>query len=292
MGTTVQRYCTVDLLKVLLTAGIVFRHAELLGQLGQSAAFDRFNAGMMTATEICVPLFFVLSGFLFFRQTPERPGFRFFWEKLRRRLRSLLLPYFIANALAFAVFAAAYRWAPQWMSGYFGDDWKNPLFVFWTGPVNLSLWFVRDLFIAVLTAPLTWLLIRHARIWGVLAVAVAGRFVVTGPWLNVWFMLGAWLALWKSSWVSAADTFLLRLRYRPLPASWQAWCFFVYLYHYLFTLVLKKLLPFWLSPAGFPGLLGCYLAVALLTLALLTGLYGLLKKKTPGLLNLLAGGKL
>lgn len=292
MGATVQRYHTIDALKVLLTVGIVFRHSELLGQLGRSATFDTFDKGMMAVTEVCVPLFFVLSGFLYFRNTPSRPDVRFFWQKLRSRFHSLLLPYLIANAVAFGVYWAAYRWAPQWMDGFFGDDWKNPLFVFWMGPVNLSLWFIRDLFIAVLTAPLTWLIVRYTCIWGVLGIAVAGHFVGIGPWLNVYFALGAWLALRKSSWMAVADDFFAHYHIRPLPASWQAWCFFIYLYHYLCTLVLKKVLPLWLAPEGFWGLLGTYLLVAGLTLVLLTALYALLKKMSPVLLNILSGGKL
>lgn len=292
MGATVRRYYAIDWLKLLLTVGIVFRHSELLGQLGQSLRFDAFSTGVRTLTEVCVPLFFVLSGFLYFRNTPSRPDARFFWRKLRSRVRSLLLPYLIANALAFCVFWAAYRWFPQWMSGFLGEDWRIPLFVFWTGPVNLSLWFVRDLMVVTLFAPLLWLILRYARFGGVVLIWIAGRYLGTGQVLNVWFSLGAWLALWKSSWMLSADAWLARCHLRPLPPSWQAWCFFVYLYHYLLTLILKKIVPFVLAPSGFWGLLAAYLLVALSTLALLTAGYGLLKKAAPKCLNVLAGGKL
>lgn len=292
MGTTVQRYHTIDWLKVLLTVGIVLRHSELLDQLGRSAAFDAFDKGMMALTEICVPLFFILSGFLYFRDTPSRPDAGFFWRKLRSRYRSLLLPYLIANAVAFGVYWAAYRWAPQMMSGFLGTDWKNPVFIFWTGPVNLSLWFIRDLFIAVLMAPVLWLIIRYTRFFGVLAIWAAGHFLGTGQWLNFYFALGAWLAVWKPSWMAKPDELLFRDRLRPLTASWQAWCFFIYLYHYLFTLTLKKILPLWIAPGGGWSLLGTFLLVAGLTLSVLTGVYRLLKKIAPSGLNLLTGGKL
>lgn len=292
MGATVQRYHAVDLLKILLTCGIVLRHSELLDRIGSSASFDVFDKVMMGITEICVPLFFVLSGFLFFCNAPERPDARFFVGKIRRRAVSLLVPYLIANALAFAVYWAANRWTPQLMGGYFGDEWKNPIFIFWTGPVNLSLWFIRDLFLAVLLAPLTWAIVRYARIWGVLAVLLAGRFVAPGPWFNVYFALGAWLAVWKPSWAAYADTLLAGCGIRPPDASWQAWCFFVYLYHYLITLALKKLLPLWFAPEGFWALLGTFAAVFILTMAVLTGVYRIMKKSAPGVLGVVAGGKL
>ncbi len=69
-----QRYPFIDLLKVILTIGIVFRHAELVGLEGRSETFDLLNRGMMLITEVCVPLFFVLSGFLYFRNVPKEPA--------------------------------------------------------------------------------------------------------------------------------------------------------------------------------------------------------------------------
>lgn len=292
MGTTVQRYRSVDLLKILLTVGIVFRHSELLSERGHSVAFDAFDSVMMAITEVCVPLFFMLSGFLYFRNTPSRPDARFFWRKLRGRIGSLLIPYLIANAVAWGVYWMAYRWAPASMNGFLGDGWRDPVFVFWTGPVNLSLWFIRALLVAVLLAPLTWLIVRYTRIWGVLVMFLADRFLGTGQWLNGYFALGAWLALWKPAWMAAADRVVDRLRIRPVPASAQAWCFFIYLYHYLFVLVFKKIFPLWMAPEGFWGLLGTYLLVAGSALGILTGLYALLKTAAPKLLNRLAGGKL
>ena len=106
MAASAQRYTILDLLKVILTIGIVFRHAELVGLEGRSAAFDGFSRGMMFITEICVPLFFVLSGFLYFRNVPERPGWQFFWKKTRSRIFSLLIPYLIANGIAFLCYWA------------------------------------------------------------------------------------------------------------------------------------------------------------------------------------------
>ena len=93
MGTTVQRKYTLDLLKVLLCVGIVVRHAELVGMVDRSAAFAGFNRGMMLFTELCVPMFFVISGYLFFLNVPEKPNGRYFVNKIRSRVFTLLVPY-------------------------------------------------------------------------------------------------------------------------------------------------------------------------------------------------------
>jgi len=286
--TTGQRYTFIDLLKVILTVGIVFRHASLVAMSGRSVAFDHFSQVIEWVTEICVPLFFVLSGFLYFRNVPAKPGVDFFWKKTRSRIFSLLIPYLIANALAFVFYWLAHRFAPGMISGFFGDDWRNPLFIFWTGPINMSLWFIRDLIIACIVAPLIYLLVRYTRIWGVLALGVVWFTVAGSPWYNLYFTLGAWLAVCQGD---AADKFLGRIRCR-VPADAAAWCFFIYLYHYIPVISFKKLLGQAFDPHSFIALAGTYLAVALLTLGLVSGIYWLLKKTVPRLTGVLVGGKI
>ena len=287
-SATGTRYTFIDLLKVILTVGIVARHTSLVELAGRSGAFDVFTGAVVTLTEVCVPLFFVLSGFLYFRNVPDRPDAGYFWDKTRKRVMSLLVPYLIANALAFACYWLAHRVAPEMLSDFFGDKWRDPLFIFWTGPVNMSLWFIRDLIIACIVAPLIYLFVRYARIWGVLALAAVWFFVGGSPLYNLWFTLGAWAAVCQKDNVTK-----LLGRYRgDVPADAAAWCFFIYLYHYLPAITFKKLLGKFLDPQSFFALTGTYLAVALLTLGTVTGLYILLKKTAPRVTGVLVGGKL
>lgn len=285
---TTQRYPFLDLLKVFLTIGIVFRHAELVGMEGRSGAFDFLTRGMMLITEACVPLFFIISGFLYFRNVPKKAGVDFFWKKTRNRFFTLLIPYLIANAFAFVCYWLAHRFAPDMISGFFGDDWNKPLFIFWTGPVNMSLWFIRDLIIACLVAPLIYLLVRYTRIWGVLALAAVWIWVGGSPWYNIWFTIGAWVAVCQGE---NADKLLSKIHCEaPLYAS--AWSFFVYLYHYIPIISLKKLFVYLIEPQSFISLTGTYLATALLVLALMTGLFIVLKEIAPRVTGVLVGGKL
>ena len=285
---TGQRYPFIDLLKLILTVGIVFRHAELVGLQGRSETFDLLSRGMMLITEVCVPLFFVLSGFLYFRNVPKNPDVEFFWKKTRSRVFTLLIPYLIANVIAFVCYWLAQRFAPGMMSGYFGDDWRNPLFIFWTGPVNMSLWFIRDLIIACLVAPLIWILVRYTRIWGVLAMGAVWIWIGGSPLYNVWFTIGAWAAVCQGE---NTCRLLGKVDCR-VPAQAAAWCFFVYLYHYIPIISIKKLLGVVFDPSGTLALIGTYLLTAILTLGIVTGLFILLKKFFPRLTGVLIGGKL
>ena len=282
------RYPLIDLLKVILTVGIVLRHSTLVGLMGRNASFDLFSRIMETLTEVCVPAFFVLSGFLYFRNVPARADASFFWNKTRKRVMTLLVPYLIANAVAFGFYGLAHRYMPGMISGYFGDEWRKPLFIFWTGPVNMSLWFIRDLIIACIVAPLIYLLVRYTRIWGVLVLAGIWFFLYSSPWFNLWFIVGAWAAVCQGE---AAGRLLGRSQCK-VPADAAAWCFFIYLYHYIPVISFKKLLGSALEPHSFFALTGTYLATALLTLALVTGVYILLKKTAPRLTGVLVGGKI
>ena len=280
-------YPILDLIKAILTIGIVFRHAELVGLEGQSVAYDFLNHGMMLLTSACVPIFFVLAGYLYFRNVPERPDARFFWQKTRNRFSSLLVPYLIANAIAFVLYWLAHHYSADMVSGYFGDNWTKPLFIFWTGPINMSLWFIRDLIICCFVAPLIYLLVRYTRIWGVIALGAVWIFWQGSAWYNVWFALGAWAAVCQGP---AVDR-LLRKIPAQVPAGVSGWCFFVYLYHYVPSLAFKKLFATLFKPDSFLTLSATYWATALIVLAMMTGLYIGLRSAVPRLTRVLVGGK-
>ena len=285
---TTQRYPFLDLLKIVLTIGIVCRHAELVGMEGRSEVFDFLSRTMMLITEACVPLFFILSGFLYFRNVPKDPDVNFFWGKTRSRVFSLLIPYLIANGIAFVCYWLAHRFAPEMISGFFGDDWNKPLFIFWTGPINMSLWFIRDLIIACLVAPLIWILVRYTRIWGVLALAAVWIWVGGSPWYNIWFTIGAWVAVCQGD---TADRLLGKIHCR-VPVHAAAWCFFIYLYHYIPVISLKKLFINLVDPHTFIDLAGTYLGTAGLTLAVMSGIFLLMREIAPRVTGILVGGKL
>jgi len=285
---TTQRYPFLDLLKIILTVGIVCRHAELVGLEGRSEAYDFLNRGMMLITEACVPLFFIISGFLYFRNVPEKAGVDFFWKKTRSRVFSLVIPYLIANAFAFGCYWLAHRYAPEMISGYFGDDWNKPFFIFWTGPINMSLWFIRDLIIACIVAPLIYLLVRYTRIWGVLALGAVWIWVGGSPWYNIWFTLGAWVAVCQGD---TADRLLGKIHCR-VPTHAAAWCFFIYLYHYIPAISLKKLFIYLIDPQSFFTLVETYLATAGMVLAVMSGLFLILREFAPRVTGVIVGGKL
>ena len=99
----------IDLFKVILTVGIVCRHATWAEVGNDQPLFQAVTRGITAVTEICVPLFFVLSGYLFFLNCPDKPTARYFGNKLKRRIFTLLIPYLIAIVIAFGCYWVAGR---------------------------------------------------------------------------------------------------------------------------------------------------------------------------------------
>lgn len=168
-----------------------------------------------------VPLFFVLSGYLFFRTMPQ-----FSWpaygQKLRRRALTLLLPYVVWNAIAYILYVGQSKLsgtaAPSlsanllWGSTPMGADGVNWLgWHVWssTAPVHEPLWFVRDLILLNLLAPLVYAVLRRLRLGGLILFAAVYYGSLWPNWGGVTFMgfwffaLGAYFALGGKSLVQA-----------------------------------------------------------------------------------------
>lgn len=117
---------------------------------------------------MAVPMFYVISGYLFFLKCDD--GVKSTLPKMRKRVRTLLVPYLLANILTFAFYVAVNVVADHvpaigsvlnfrvlaWLDEGTLTLVKN---VFW-GPIAFQLWFVRDLMIVVLLSPLVYLWLR------------------------------------------------------------------------------------------------------------------------------------
>ena len=275
----------LDLLRVLLTVGIVCRHATTENLAASTPAFDTFSRIVIFITEVCVPLFFAISGYLFFRNTPEKPDVKWFWGKISSRFFTLVIPYLIAVIVAWGCYYFAIREVPSMVSGFFGDNWKDPLFVFWKGPINMSLWFIRELIVLVIVSPVVYLLVRYLSWLGVLALGVLWAFKI-GPAPAFFFSAGACLGVHRITpvehWLMAPGRFDTRSR---------AWTYFIYLYHYLLVVGVKKGLALLLHPEGTLALVGVWLASIVIVLGLLTALYSGMRRLLPGFTSFIVGGK-
>lgn len=160
---------------------------------------------------IAVCCFFVLSGFLFFSNVKEEKiGNGWFLEKWGRRMESLVVPYLIWNLLFVGVIllVSAIFKSLGIIPSYdaMEDVRKGPLSWFVTGPIDYPLWYVRDLIVDSVLAPLIYLCIKAAPKSSLAALVllhfspVVVRFSLF-PSLAL-FGLGAWMGIHKTDFLS------------------------------------------------------------------------------------------
>ena len=121
-----------------------------------------------------VPLYFIISGFLFFNNTRQFTTESYF-SKLRKRINSLLPPYLFWNLEVLFLFFLAQLLIPSLTSGnsilikdYSIGDWLS---VFWT-PICGPFWYIRDLFIVIVLSPILYFLIRKCGFLFVIGLGV------------------------------------------------------------------------------------------------------------------------
>ena len=136
---------------------------------------------------IAVPVFFIISGYLFFSRL-DKWDWNTYFGKIRKRVRTLLVPYLLWITLAILVelsislfrhcfsggaspveFLSNYGWG--WMywncARHFVTfelnilGWAIPT----AYPFDFPLWFIRDLIVLCLLAPVVHFLIRKTRGW-------------------------------------------------------------------------------------------------------------------------------
>ena len=150
-----------------------------------------YTVGVLAMLVVCnlsVPLFFFISGYLFYTSPREWNWRGVWWGKMKRRVYTLLVPY-----LAYNLLSATNGYVMSAVDPSFVVAWDNPsalpfLGEFWNSttacvgmtnilgfsmqlyyPADIPLWFVRDLIVVVLCTPLLhWLLKRFGRYFVVL----------------------------------------------------------------------------------------------------------------------------
>ena len=130
-------------------------------------------------TNVAVPAFCVFSGYLFFLNFREW-SWRAYGHKLRRRVHSLLLPYLAWNTLALVLIALvslahdirhglpadniiSLLSDPGWHIYYDAITIDGPFAgnEAFGAPIDLTLWFVRDLIVTVILTPIIHFVVRR-----------------------------------------------------------------------------------------------------------------------------------
>jgi surface polysaccharide O-acyltransferase-like enzyme len=117
---------------------------------------------------ISVPLFYLMSGFLFYDSFDG--SINKYYNKLKSRIRTLFIPFLFWNLLTLFVLAIlqANSITSRYFSGKFAPvssfnayDFLNAIFGFTRNPIAYQFWFIRDLMLLVILSPILYWTIRH-----------------------------------------------------------------------------------------------------------------------------------
>ena len=209
---------TIAFLRFPLIAGVVLIHSVLdeIAIKGVSIMppdghwfYDNISylfSGIFA--HIAVPLFFFISGFLFFYKTPAFTK-EVYGRKLKKRVHTLLIPYIFWNfAVALLIFLSAVFFsglkseAGMEVFDYTFQDW---LWAFWNydgyHPINVPLWFIRDLMVVMLFSPLVYWLVKKLKqyVLIVLGICWIADFWFTLPGFSItalfFFSFGAYFSI-------------------------------------------------------------------------------------------------
>lgn len=190
-------------------------HADEIEGMMWNDSVQTLVSGMMG--RCAVPLFYVISGYLFFLKVPE--GMKSIYGKMRKRVGTLVVPYIIGCLffVGFGVLMAVLPGVSKYMNSSMMPLFSKPVgeilrSIFYDAgngsPCAFQLWFLRDLILIVATSPLWYLLLKHLR-W-ILVVTCFGltylhiQFI---PFFALfWFLFGGQLVQVKNKYGGASLT--------------------------------------------------------------------------------------
>lgn len=193
------------LLSFISIVFVIFIHAYYLeGVQWPVSSFIQSFGGCFSG--FAVPLFFIISGYLFFYNIEDDVWRAVLKRKLLSRVKSLLLP-FIYWSLFFCGFILLCEIIPftaQFINGGFSEQIRQGYYgklicEFFTKPLAFHLWFLRDLIVLVILSPAIYALLRFCKgYYGILLLGIIVVNVVLSISVNhfasfFWFSLGGYL---------------------------------------------------------------------------------------------------
>ena len=221
VSNNISNYEVIRQLRLPMIVLVTFAHSYGRVEEGFSLLASDWNTYeflkllvSQTLVKVAMPVFFIMSGYLFFTANQvvwsfdsEQnhglvPLIRLYKGKMIRRVKTLLVPYLIWNLLM-AIKLKTFSWSMfwvYWQSAGRQIDWFGQEQLM-TAPANMPLWFLRDLMVVSLLTPIIYILVRKFCYWfiGLLTILYLSGVYAFIPGLSAYaiyfFTLGAFLSI-------------------------------------------------------------------------------------------------
>lgn len=216
----------IDYLRFPLIIGVVFIHTsphlfsnhEIINQDNYPLAFYIDNLFTGVLAQVSVPMFFFISGFLFFYKV-ENFSHSLYLTKLKKRFKSLLIPYLFWNLLTLLVF---YYLIPSISSSSNIEQHPNIIQsligVYTEGnntayPLVIPFWFIRDLIVCIILSPILFLIVAKTHHLGIILLGIGWFLGFSIPYVGFYgfsmaalffFGLGAWFSCNKINFITVS----------------------------------------------------------------------------------------
>ncbi len=194
----------IKALRMPLMIAVVFIHCFILDDA--SVPFVTFVERLFSRIlpSVAVPMFLFFAGYLFFVKDNGIFTYYSYCQKLKKRIKTLLLPYIIWNGITVLAFWLIHRFLPGFINPEFENIANYPppqlLNCFWMGsggfPIAYQFWFIRDLMLFVIASPLFYAIVCYLRQYGLLIFTVIFLFCDAHyPSMAYAFFLGCYCAI-------------------------------------------------------------------------------------------------
>lgn len=150
-----------------------------------------------------VPTFYIMSGYLFFWNINDKTCLEWYYDKLQRRIKKLLIPYVVWNLVTLGLDYTKYLkrsvcWLP-YQEMTVGDILYRTLFAY--QPIDLPLWYVRDLIVLIIMSPVIYYIVSQKTccvfIFTISVWYFCGGNILVNPVSVLFFTIGGLLGIKK-----------------------------------------------------------------------------------------------
>lgn len=195
----------------ILCVMIVFLHANCLRFLADSNIFVAFFYKYISIfTDAAVPLFFIISGYLFFRNFKIES----YPLKIKSRIKSLVVPYLFWSII-FLIYYSVITIIPG-LNNYFDNQFNLSLtkipYNIIMGTCAEGIWYIRVLVVYVIFSPIIYIMMKQNKKMSLIIIILSSLFKLifnvsySNPlfWLPV-YLLGAYLAIFHNVFLDTTE---------------------------------------------------------------------------------------